>query len=186
MSVQSDNGDEARLDLSNMPGSFHPAATWIRLTMISISILGIELMKPIAYYYYNSLEEYVILLVYSIGLVCIILFISFYSLSIENWFPRPESTRSWSSRVAIGWNLRLCEIEADGLRGILRWRTKGQSRKPNLLLLFVIVGLLVSQWAPLFVSPIIAVAFAILLGDEMRRLADTMAKTDPRVAALMY
>jgi hypothetical protein len=108
------------------------------------------------------------------------------SLRFERWFPHAVSTKSWAGRAAIGWNIFLCELESMNFKKYIKHRRGGTSRMFFFigLVYFAILGF--ESVFILWLTPFVSIAFAYSWSDDMRLLADQTAKTDPRVAALIY
>lgn len=186
MSGVSDPENEDRLDLSTMPEDFHPAAAWMRLGLMSTAMLIISFMKPIVFWFYDLsggvgivVAVFLILAALATILVCV-------GTRLERRFSRPKSTKSWGGRTAIGWNLHLSKVEADGIKELLTWRINIHSITLGVLFWIYSRFAYYPDLDQIIPAALVSGALVFVWNDHMRLLADTMAKTDPRVAALMY
>jgi hypothetical protein len=80
----------------------------------------------------------------------------------------------------------LCELESMNFKKYIKHRRGSTSRMVFFigLVYFAIMGF--ESVFILWLTPFVSIAFAYSWSDDMRLLADQTAKTDPRVAALIY
>ncbi|HSF96051.1 MAG TPA: hypothetical protein VLA52_13585, partial [Thermohalobaculum sp.] len=180
----SENGET--LNLTNMPENFHPAATWVRLSAILFSFVLSSYLRPIFYYLFSKFGNQAIIFSWLMLIPALAPILYFYSTRIQSWFPRPLSTKSWASRVSIGWNLHLSKIEA---MGFFRFMSSREDRLPtywSLILVFIFFVDPTDNWVLLVIYPILCVGLVFVLAEQKRRLAEKIAASDPRVAKLIY
>jgi hypothetical protein len=111
VSGKSDSEVGDRLDLRNMPENFHPAAVWFRIVLMAVSFTSMAFLEQLGKYLIQKMDFNPLFFFPVIGIISMSVLVFSVSIRFERWFPRAVSTKSWSGRAAIGWNVFHCELD---------------------------------------------------------------------------